>query len=256
MGALKERLPHNFELTCSNSHYSTWINLKDAPKILSRIFQCPERLSEASSFAVAFPDTKRNVVLVAHGLSNDDEYLTTLGFNLKQASNLTRHVDTQRIAGGSKKKSIGLRRLLDKLGVQHQGLHNGGNDAAYTLQALIVMAVKDFQQPGVVLGVDELPSITLPGPVRALGASAPHVYGGTAMKGTTELPLNGGKASKPVLKKKYARPEKQEREQRRRDRRAAKVRPRSVLPDLGSRTVKRQASDDPDDQPVTKRPVR
>lgn len=149
-----------------------------------------------ANFANDLPDSKRNIIFVAHGLSNDDEYMSKLGYKLSQARNVVRQVDSQRVAGGTKKRSIGLRRLLDKLGVPYQGLHNGGNDAAYTLQALIVMAVKEQQQPGLIFGPDNLPSITLPGPVRAAELSAPHVYGGTAVMGKDELPIDGGKAGR------------------------------------------------------------
>lgn len=175
---------------------STWIKLKDATAVIERIFKCPERLSEAVNLGTPLRDGKRDVVFVAHGLSNDDEYLAKLGSNLSRVRNITRKIDSQRVAGSTKKKSIGLRRLLDKLGVRHQGLHNGGNDAAYTLQALVYMAVKEVQQPGLIYGSDALPPVTLPGSVRKPGQSAPHVYGGTARADAIALPIDGGKKRK------------------------------------------------------------
>lgn len=128
--------------------------------------------------------------------------MSKLGYQLNQAANVTRKVDSQRVAGGTQKNSVGLKRLLEKLGVQYQGLHNGGNDAAYTLQALVVMAVKEQQEPGVIFGPNDLPALTLPGTVRAEGVPAPHVYGGTAVRGDVELPIDGGQnGRKKYIKK-------------------------------------------------------
>lgn len=170
---------------------TAWIHLRDAAKVMARIFQCPSRLSEAAKFNVDLPDDKRNVVFIAHGISNDDAYLAQLGFKLSQAENTVRQVDSQRVAGGAKNKALGLKRLLEELGVESQGLHNAGNDAAYTLQAVLFMAVKEHRQPGKMFETKLVPAIKLPGTVRAAGVSAPHVYGGTAKEEKVKLPING-----------------------------------------------------------------
>ena len=177
---------------------TTWIHLRDSAKLLSRIFQCPERISEAASFDTDLPNSRRNVVFVAHGISNDDAYLAQLGFTLSNVSNVIRQVDSQRVAGGTKKRGIGLKGLLQKLGMQSQGLHNAGNDAAYTLQALILMAVKEYQQPGLIFAASDLPATSLPGVVSRPNISAPHVYGGTAVEGKDKLPVDGGKLTSKV----------------------------------------------------------
>lgn len=182
---------------------------------------CPERLDDAADFSVELSDTKRNIVFVAHGIGNDDEYMKTLGYGLSQAANLARQVDSQRVAGGTKKNGIGLKRLLEQLGVRYQGLHNGGNgkfkvnlrtttssvtdgfaDAAYTLQALVVMAVKQFKSPGVIFDPSSPPALVLPGTRRSADIPAPHVYGGTAVRGAVELPIDGGKNGKKKYIKK------------------------------------------------------
>nr|POE53507.1 putative nucleolar protein c2c4.08 [Quercus suber] len=132
---------------------STWIALSDAKRLLTRIFLDPTALSHAADFSheIAAPEPKRNVIFVAHGASNDVAYLRNLGFDLTtDAPHVVKTVDTQSAAGGSKKHSIGLQRLLLALDLAAENLHNAGNDAAYTLQALVTMAVAEHKNPGVV----------------------------------------------------------------------------------------------------------
>ncbi|KAK3620295.1 hypothetical protein LTR22_025651 [Elasticomyces elasticus] len=59
---------------CPNSFgfpQSTWIRLADAPRLLARIFLDPSNLSLAAAFDTPWRE-KRNVVLVGHGLANDE----------------------------------------------------------------------------------------------------------------------------------------------------------------------------------------
>lgn len=184
---------------------TVWIRLPDATRVLGRIFRSPQKLHEAANFAIepsAPGHDIRNVIFVAHGLANDDKYLAQLGFDLRSAHNIVRQVDSQHVAGATKKNNIGLKRLLLKLGIQHQGLHNAANDAAYTLQAVILMAVKEHKQPGLIFGEQDLPAMVLPlpGTVRAEGQQAKHVFGGTAKESKVKLPLDGGKPKRDKLK--------------------------------------------------------
>nr|POF14888.1 putative nucleolar protein c2c4.08 [Quercus suber] len=132
---------------------STWIALSDAKRLLTRIFLDPTALARAADFtqAIAAPEPQRNVVFVAHGASNDVAYLRRLGFDFAaDAPHVVRTVDSQAAAGGSKKHSIGLQRLLLALDLPAENLHNAGNDAAYTLQALVAMARAEHEDPGAV----------------------------------------------------------------------------------------------------------
>lgn len=80
----------------------------------------------------------RNVILVGHALSNDVAYLRTLGFNASRAKNIVARMDTQNVAT-EKKNQPGLSMLLQALNidVKREHLHNAGNDARYTLHALL-----------------------------------------------------------------------------------------------------------------------
>ena len=127
---------------------TAWINLADAGTVLSRIFSDPTQLHQAADLEVVMEDAKRNIILVGHGLSSDKGYMDRLGFNPMTSINVIRSFDTQVVAGGTKKVQIALWRLLSYLDIQAVNLHNAGNDAAYALQALVVMALKDFEAPG------------------------------------------------------------------------------------------------------------
>ncbi|KAI4743498.1 hypothetical protein E4T50_06097 [Aureobasidium sp. EXF-12298] len=89
----------------------------------------------------------RKLILVGHGLSNDTAYLSKLKFDPHAKGNIIQDVDTQRFVG-TKKQTVGLSRLMTGLGVSPENLHNAGNDAAYTLQALVLMTVQHTNNPG------------------------------------------------------------------------------------------------------------
>lgn len=130
---------------------TAFIKLADAGKILRRIFDDPERIHQACDLGVEFrPREKAKVVLVGHALGGDTKYLRRVGFSPK---NVVAHVDTQKLARASKKDSPGLKRLLIALDIDAQNLHNAGNDAAYTMQALIGLAVREYHEAGSVEAV-------------------------------------------------------------------------------------------------------
>lgn len=89
----------------------------------------------AEIFAPPLPGTSRNIVLVGHGLKNEVAFLKNLHFDLMSAPNVVAIVDTQSI--GPTKSQLGLKKLCQAVGMEPQSLHNAGNDAAYTLRALI-----------------------------------------------------------------------------------------------------------------------
>jgi hypothetical protein len=89
----------------------------------------------------------RKLILVGHGLSNDTAYLSKLKFDPHAKGSIIQDVDTQRFVG-TKKQNVGLSRLMTGLGVIPENLHNAGNDAAYTLQALVLMTVQHTNNPG------------------------------------------------------------------------------------------------------------
>ena len=85
----------------------------------------------------------RNVLLVGHDVGKDLEYLRDkLDFDLTTIPSITAFIDTQRIAREVfhfPKKNLSLHRMLLSLGLPARQLHNSGNDAFYTMQALLLL---------------------------------------------------------------------------------------------------------------------
>jgi hypothetical protein len=121
------------------------IKLEDAGRIMTRIFSDPTRIHEACDFNNDIDDVEPTIMLIGHALSNDTEYMRRLDFSPKHVSG---KIDTQKLARISKKQPPGLTKLLAALSIDAQNLHNAGNDAAYTLQALVSVAVQEHHHPG------------------------------------------------------------------------------------------------------------
>lgn len=154
---------------------TTFINLADAGKVLNRVFSNPSEIDQAADLDIKLTGRARNVIFVAHGLRGDRNFLKDVGFVVSDVSNTTRIFDTQRVAGSTKQLPVGLQRLLLSLGLEPVNLHNAGNDAAYTLQSLILMAVKDHEYPGTVFSMLEGMPKRLP-PVVHTQTRAPHAW--------------------------------------------------------------------------------
>lgn len=159
---------------------STWIKLDDAVPILERIFQDPPSIYDAARFDVEIPITQRNVIMVGHGLGNDDKYLQTLGFSLKAVANVVGEADTQRFS--LSKIQVSLKKLLSALEIDAVNLYNAGNDAVYTLQAFVTTLTLDAASPGQ-LDRDLLAIDRRPQEKYNTGVIAPTAWGGTAVVG-------------------------------------------------------------------------
>jgi DNA polymerase III epsilon subunit-like protein len=187
----------NFILGCAESFNfgaSTWIHLTDAKRILINAFRYPSQLCEAANFAKHKSGSERNIVFVGHNASSDKTFMTQLGFSLSADATVSRTVDTQHLAGGTKKSAIGLHRLLISLEVEPFNLHNAGNDAAYTLQAMVKMAVRDHASAGSVHRKLASAMGKLP-PLKYNRLVAPQVWAGTAVEQTTSTGQPAAKAT-------------------------------------------------------------
>ncbi|KAK4989201.1 hypothetical protein LTR66_001197 [Elasticomyces elasticus] len=169
---------------------SEWITHKEAAPKLSEIFRCSAPSDGRAGHTTAADSRSkvvksaarpppRNIVLVGHGLKNDIDYLKSFRFSPYAAGNIIKTLDTQRLAS-SKSHTVGLKTLLVSLGVEPVHLHNAGNDAAYTLQALILMALKAASTPG---GL----SINIMSKVEARPKEQPENKGGKALRRQRKL---------------------------------------------------------------------
>ena len=82
---------------------------------------------------------KRNIILVGHDIKADIQYLKTIGYDVTTQPNLVEAIDTTHLfkamKHGHNTSSLGA--VLLELGLTGWHLHNAGNDAGYTMEALI-----------------------------------------------------------------------------------------------------------------------
>ncbi|KAI2783018.1 hypothetical protein F4815DRAFT_413802 [Daldinia loculata] len=91
------------------------------------------------------PD-QRPVIMVGHAVCQDLSYLKKLGYNIWQAPQFIDEMDTRSMFQHLEKTSNGrgLKTLCESLGMVCRNFHNAGNDATYTLRAMIVIAVRQM----------------------------------------------------------------------------------------------------------------
>ncbi|KAF1349874.1 hypothetical protein BDV97DRAFT_352635 [Delphinella strobiligena] len=127
-----------------NFGHSEFINLNQIRNVLTDIFNNPAGV-DAPTF------DKRKIVLVGHDVKSDIDYLKNIKFSPYKSGRIVGIMDTLTLSGSSKSTTVGLERLLRGLGADPVNLHNAGNDAAYTLQAIVMIAIQQTAQPGAYL---------------------------------------------------------------------------------------------------------
>ncbi|KUJ18638.1 uncharacterized protein LY89DRAFT_780673 [Mollisia scopiformis] len=92
-------------------------------------------------------DRKRNIILLAHSISCELTILRKLGFDLD--TGISAIIDTQQFMREIIPTEDGLVKtlesLLDSLDIKHKNLHVGGNDANFTMKALMLLVVSSFK---------------------------------------------------------------------------------------------------------------
>ncbi|CAN8097250.1 unnamed protein product [Discula destructiva] len=85
----------------------------------------------------------RRVVVVGHDIKQDIELLFGIDVDIYELPGLIDIIDNQRIQQHDAmfKDPQRLAVVLRALGIEHRYLHNGGNDAVYTLQSMLALAV-------------------------------------------------------------------------------------------------------------------
>ncbi|OHW91538.1 qde-2-interacting protein [Colletotrichum incanum] len=121
---------------------SEYLKLSDlGPSVIAAI----NDLSVAGQEGVAEPDKRfRNIVLLGHDLRSDLGYLERMGVELWSVGGvMSRTLDTKDMHQAWRQEMQGrsLAMVLTDLGISHSNLHNAGNDAAYTMQAMLGLAV-------------------------------------------------------------------------------------------------------------------
>ncbi|KAI1340524.1 hypothetical protein F5Y15DRAFT_414850 [Xylariaceae sp. FL0016] len=119
---------------------------------------CPDRFDFGKSQMVSQKDlakeveqvlgklndnNQQSVILVGHDIGQDLAYLSCLGYNTWNAPHIIDEIDTKSIHQYMKRLTQGrnLKLIVSDVGLVGMNFHNGGNDAVYTLRAMISMAI-------------------------------------------------------------------------------------------------------------------
>jgi len=133
--------PEKFELGTTK-----FITEDEARQVLINTFVRPHQLD---------PTYLQPIILVGHAVDNEfDHILSEFGVDLLSYGTIVKVIDTQAMAQdagikGPKGPFIGLKDLLSHFNLTVPNLHSAGNDAAGTLIAAILLALKDTLYPGV-----------------------------------------------------------------------------------------------------------
>ena len=103
-----------------------------------------ELVSSVEAILAEYVEQERDMVLVGHDVQSDIKYFISLGYAIQSVPGMGEEVDTQRLHQAWKELSNGpgLSSTLVDLGIEYRSLHNAGNDAVYTLQAMLGIAVE------------------------------------------------------------------------------------------------------------------
>jgi hypothetical protein len=140
---------------------SEFVQLSDARHVIESCFKEPfSRAMTEKEIAASFDmlnfangdaaKEKRKILLVGHNPSADIDYLEKIGYSPLKCENLVEVLDTAALhrAYGHKAQSTSLSNILYEFDIVGWNLHNAGNDAAYTMQTLIAIAVRAAAQRG------------------------------------------------------------------------------------------------------------
>ncbi|KAB8296896.1 hypothetical protein EYC80_002305 [Monilinia laxa] len=116
------------------------ISIDDAPHVVGTCFKYP---FSSPSPSAKLANTKRNIILVGHDVDADIRFLRQIGYEI---NNLKLHegCDTTLMWRALKREvnPRSLATILAEIGISGWNLHNAGNDAVYTLQAMLGIACK------------------------------------------------------------------------------------------------------------------
>ncbi|KAF4438468.1 ATP-dependent DNA helicase 2 subunit 2 [Fusarium austroafricanum] len=92
--------------------------------------------------------SQRNIVIVGHDIKQDMNYFKEMGLDLRFLGGLAEPIDTQEIhqAWCCTARQRGLVAVLNDLDIENKNLHNAGNDAHYTLCAMLGIALESVRE--------------------------------------------------------------------------------------------------------------
>ncbi|TIA51509.1 hypothetical protein D6C77_08836 [Aureobasidium pullulans] len=125
---------------------SEFVDLADAPRMIATCFKHPYSAKNVGDVAEEHQE-KRNIVFVGHDTKQDVAYLRRLGYDPSNLSNLIDFQDTAAMwrAITGEQSTRGLSHVLFTLELDSWNTHNAGNDAVYTVHAMLGLCIKDLK---------------------------------------------------------------------------------------------------------------
>ncbi|KAK0829044.1 hypothetical protein LTR73_004678 [Friedmanniomyces endolithicus] len=141
-----EGCPDKFRQEFGTSEY---VPNDDLPSVLTSCFHQPFSKRDATHTDSAAED-KRTIVLLGHDINQDITYLHSIGFSVLNRSNLAEVLDTATMFKSYTRdnNATSLGKVLYHFDIDGWNLHNAGNDAVYTMQAMLAIAVKAAAEKG------------------------------------------------------------------------------------------------------------
>lgn len=122
---------------------SEWIRLKDAPAMTAECFKEPFCGPKPTVLPVEWEE--RNLIFLGHDTIADVRYLQSLGFDPLALPNLLETQDTATMYRVWRRdpQPTSLGRILYDFDIPGFNLHNAGNDAVFTVQAMLGVCVRE-----------------------------------------------------------------------------------------------------------------
>jgi hypothetical protein len=132
---------------------STFVPQNEAGKYVEACFQAPfgAHVSNGKKANLGVdPTEKRNIIFLGHDTSTDIRYLQELDFDPMKADNILEAMDTASMykVWNRDQQPTSLGKILAKFDIVGWKLHNAGNDAVYTVQAMLGICVKEATMRG------------------------------------------------------------------------------------------------------------
>ncbi|CAO2648654.1 Nn.00g079210.m01.CDS01 [Neocucurbitaria sp. VM-36] len=143
---------------------STPVNLEDAALHVAACFHAPFGAHHtngiqgiATLMSKADLSEKRNIIFLGHDTLGDVRYLQQLGYDPMKVENIIEALDTAVMyrVWRREQQATNLGKILDAFDISGWNLHNAGNDATYTVQAMLAICVRE----ATIRGSPELSSI-------------------------------------------------------------------------------------------------
>jgi hypothetical protein len=103
---------------------------------------------EIMSILTPYENNTQSIVLIGHDIQQDLRWVSESGVNLSALSNLIGRLDTKDMFQGWRDEASprGLGRVLADLDIPSKHLHNAGNDAYYTMCAMLGIALGEMRE--------------------------------------------------------------------------------------------------------------